>query len=68
MEINQRKNVIRYSRQIIHFLLEQQVKAIVIACNTASAFALDEVRDEFDIPILGVIEPGSQGGGQGDKK
>lgn len=55
-----RENVIRYSRQIIHFLLEQQVKAIVIACNTASAFALDEVRDEFGIPILGVIEPGAR--------
>ena len=35
-----RENIIRYSRQIIHFLMEQQVKAIVIACNTASAFAL----------------------------
>lgn len=55
-----KENVIRYSRQIIHFLLEQRVKAIVIACNTASAFALDEVRDEFDIPILGVIEPGAR--------
>lgn len=55
-----KENVIRYSRQIIHFLLDQQVKAIVIACNTASAFALDEVRDEFDIPILGVIEPGAR--------
>ena len=47
--------VIRYSRQIIHFLEEQQVKAIVIACNTASAFALDAVKDELDIPVLGVI-------------
>ena len=32
----------------------------MIACNTASAFALDEVRDEFGIPILGVIEPGAR--------
>ena len=55
-----KENIIRYSRQIIHFLLEQQVKAIVIACNTASAFALDEVRGEFDIPVLGVIEPGAR--------
>ena len=58
--IKSKENVIRDSRQIIHFLLEQQVKAIVIACNTASAFALDEVRDEFEIPILGVIEPGAR--------
>ena len=31
----------------------------MIACNTASAFALEAVRDEFDVPILGVIEPGA---------
>lgn len=55
-----RDNIIRYSRQIIHFLMEQEVKAIVIACNTASALAMDEVRKEFDIPILGVIEPGAR--------
>ena len=52
--------VIRYSRQIIHFLEEQQVKAIVIACNTASAFALDAVKDELNIPVLGVIEAGAK--------
>ena len=55
-----KETIIRYSRQIIRFLQEQQVKAIVIACNTASAFALDAVRDEFDIPIIGVIEPGAE--------
>ena len=55
-----KETIVRYSRQIIHFLKEQQVKAIVIACNTASAFALDTVRDEFDIPIIGVIESGAK--------
>jgi glutamate racemase len=55
-----RETIIRYSRQIIRFLREQQVKAIVVACNTASAFALEAVRDEWDIPILGVIEPGAR--------
>lgn len=55
-----KETIIRYSRQIIRFLQEQQVKAIVVACNTASAFALDEVRHELDIPILGVIEPGAK--------
>lgn len=55
-----KETIIRYSRQIIRFLQEQQVKAIVVACNTASAFALDAVREEFDIPILGVIEAGAQ--------
>lgn len=55
-----KETVIRYSRQIIRFLQEQQVKAIVVACNTASAFALDAVRDELDIPIIGVIESGAR--------
>jgi len=36
------------------------VKAIVVACNTASAFALDAIRDDFDIPIIGVIEAGAK--------
>ena len=53
-------NIIRYSRQIINFLKTKNVKAIVIACNTASALALDVVREEFDIPILGVVEPGAR--------
>ena len=55
-----KETIIRYSRQIIRFLQQQKVKAIVVACNTASAFALDAVRDEFDIPIIGVIEPGAK--------
>ena len=53
-------NIIRYSKQIIHFLQTKGVKAIVIACNTASALALDAVKDEFDIPIIGVVEPGAR--------
>lgn len=53
-------NIIRYSRQIIHFLQTKGVKAIVIACNTASALALDAVKEEFDIPIIGVVEPGAR--------
>lgn len=49
--------VISYSRQIVRFLQTQNVKAIVIACNTASAFALATVAGEVDIPVIGVIEP-----------
>lgn len=52
-------NIIRYSRQIIRFLQTKNVKAIVIACNTASALALDVVKEETDIPIMGVIVPGA---------
>lgn len=55
-----KETIIRYARQIIHFLQSQDVKAIVIACNTASALALEVVREEFDLPILGVVEPGAR--------
>ena len=49
-----------FSEQIIRFLKTKDVKAIVIACNTASALALDAVRDEFDVPIMGVVVPGAR--------
>ena len=55
-----KNTVCKYSKQIAKFLLTQDVKAIVIACNTASAFALDAIRDDFDIPIIGVIEAGAK--------
>ena len=53
-------NVIRFSEQIIRFLKAKQVKAIVIACNTTSALALETVQKEFDIPIMGVVIPGAR--------
>jgi len=54
------ETVTRYSREITTFLLEQGVKAVVVACNTATAHALPTLRAEFDVPIIGVIEPGSR--------
>ena len=53
------KTIIEYTRQIIHFLKTKNVKAIVIACNTASAYALDAVAPEVDVPIIGVVRPGA---------
>ena len=55
-----KETVTRYSRQIIRFLKTQDVKAIVIACNTASAYALDEIEQEMDIPTIGVVKPGAR--------
>ena len=55
-----KETVTGFSKQIVRFLETFQVKTIVVACNTACAFALDAVRDEFDIPIIGVIEPGAR--------
>lgn len=54
------ENIIRYSKQNIRFLKTKNVKAIVVACNTASALAMDEVKKELDIPILGVVRPGAR--------
>ncbi|MEG0806291.1 MAG: glutamate racemase [Lachnospiraceae bacterium] len=54
-----KSTIIRYTRQIIRFLKTKEVKAIVVACNTASAFALEEIRAELDIPIIGVVKPGA---------
>lgn len=52
--------VTRYSRQIAHFLETQHVKTIVVACNTASAYALEELEKEIDIPMIGVVKPGAK--------
>ena len=50
----------RYSREILHWLLSQGVKAVVVACNTSTAHALDELRRESPVPVVGVIEPGAR--------
>ena len=52
--------IIRYARQIVSFLINEGVKAIVVACNTASAYALEEIKDEIDVPIIGVVKPGAR--------
>jgi len=46
--------------QIINFLLEKGIKACIIACNTATAAGLIKAKKFFDIPIIGVIEPGAK--------
>jgi glutamate racemase len=50
----------RYSREIAAFLGDQGVKSIVIACNTATAHALSALREEIDMPVIGVVEPGAR--------
>lgn len=49
-----------FSVQNVNFLTSSGVKFIVIACNTSSAFALDHLKRGFDLPIMGVIEPGAK--------
>lgn len=52
----------RYSLEILEWLLAQQVKAVVIACNTSTAHALDALRSASPVPVIGVIEPGARAG------
>src|SRR4028118_917482 len=49
------ETVTRYSQEICQFLLAQNCKAIVVACNTASALAVSDLRETHSIPILGMI-------------
>ena len=52
--------VIRYSQEIAAFLTKQDIKLLVVACNTASAVALPTLRRTLPIPVVGVIEPGAK--------
>ena len=55
-----RETIIRYSIENAIFLLEHAIKILVVPCNTASAYALDKLRNIFNIPVIGVIEPGAE--------
>jgi glutamate racemase len=52
------ETIIRYSRENFAYLRAHNVKAVVVACNTASAHALDVLQREADVPVIGVIAPG----------
>lgn len=52
--------VIRYSREAARFLTERGMKMMVVACNTATASALDVLQAELEIPVVGVIDPGAR--------
>jgi glutamate racemase len=54
------ETVVQYARQIMQFLIGQKVKAVAVACNTATAHALEALQKEFPLPVLGVIDPGVQ--------
>jgi len=52
--------VIRYAHEAARFLLAQRVKLMVVACNTASAVAVDELIERYQVPVIGVILPGAK--------
>lgn len=52
-----KENIIKISKKCVEFLISKNVKLIIIACGTATSQALEELRREFTIPILGIISP-----------
>ncbi|HAK60348.1 MAG TPA: glutamate racemase [Nitrospiraceae bacterium] len=54
------ETVTRYSFENTRFLLAQEIKMLVVACNTASAVSLAAVQREFPLPVVGVLEPGAR--------
>ncbi|MEE9613980.1 MAG: glutamate racemase [Thermodesulfobacteriota bacterium] len=51
--------VIRYSLEVAGFMKGKGIKMLVVACNTASAYALPALKEALDVPVVGVIEPGA---------
>ena len=52
-----KEEIISFSKSNIEYLISKNVKMIIIACGTATSQSLDEMRELFDIPIMGIIEP-----------
>ena len=52
-----KEQIVSYSKTNTHYLLSQDVKLIIIACGTSTSQALDELRNNYDIPIEGIISP-----------
>lgn len=50
----------QFTWEMVSFLLKKKIKMLVIACNTATAFTLDELQEKLDIPVIGVIQPGAR--------
>lgn len=55
-----KEEVRKFTWEMVNFLLKKNIKLLVIACNTATAFAIDELKKHLEIPIIGVINPGSR--------
>ncbi|WP_284240079.1 glutamate racemase [Paenibacillus glycanilyticus] len=54
------EEVTRFTREIVDYLIQFRPKMIVIACNTATAFALEDIRAKVTVPVVGVIKPGAR--------
>jgi glutamate racemase len=54
------EDVKKFTWQLTRYLLDKDIKMLIIACNTATAAVLEEIRDELPIPVIGVIHPGAR--------
>lgn len=52
--------IMRYTREDIEFLRGFDIKAVIMACGTASSVSLPQIREEYNMPIIGVVEPASR--------
>jgi len=52
------QTVVRYSLECAAFLVERGIDVLVVACNTASSHAIPTLRERFNLPVIGVVEPG----------
>ncbi len=55
-----RESIIKFSQENTEALLKQDVKMVVVACNSSSSYAIEHLRKTFSVPIIGVIHPGAQ--------
>jgi len=53
-----KETIVRFTREITTFLLDKNVKMVVVACNTASSFSIPTLKRTYAVPVTGVIEPG----------
>jgi glutamate racemase len=66
--VRSQAEILQFVREILVWMLQQNVKMVIMACNTSSALALEQVRSEFEIPILGIILPGARAAVQEGKR
>ncbi|TFJ93961.1 glutamate racemase [Lentibacillus salicampi] len=55
-----KEDVRKFTWEMTDFLLDKQIKLLVVACNTATAFTLNELQEHLSIPVIGVIKPGAR--------
>ncbi|MFC2948584.1 glutamate racemase [Virgibacillus sediminis] len=54
------EEVQKFTWEMVDFLMDKNIKMLVIACNTATAFTLNDLQEKLDIPVIGVIQPGAR--------